>query len=144
LVIGLYHGRDVRFGHSISHSHAKSLRRWNPNVVKKHLWSDALNRWVRFNITVAGMKAVDDVGGIDQYLLNLDQKLVSDSNYITKVHRLITAALYHKNELSPKHINFLGFHTTPPDVKQENIKIIQKKSKYIPSKLIRQAVKAKR
>ena len=112
-LIGLYHGKDVRFGHSIAHSFAKSLRRWNPNVQKKRLWSDALGQWIRFNTTVAGMKAIDDIGGVDQYLINLDEKLVEPSNFIKKYRNLIVRALYLKGELSPKHIKYFGLDKNP-------------------------------
>jgi ribosomal protein L28 len=100
--VGLFHGKDIRFGSSISHSHAKTNRSWKPNVQDKRLWSDALNQWVRFKITTAGLKAVDTCGGIDYYLLNLDDKLVEDSNYITKMRGLVVSALNEKGELPPK------------------------------------------
>ena len=82
----------------------------------KRLWSDALNDWVRFKITTAGLKAVDHAGGIDNYLLALDERLVSDSNYVTKMRRLISAALYHQGTLSPKLIKYLGYDINPPPV----------------------------
>eukprot|EP01039_Chlorochromonas_danica_P002268 gene2268-2483_t len=111
---GLYHGKDIRFGCSISHSHHRSNRCWKPNVQNKRLWSDALNEWVRFKITTAAIKAVDNYGGIDNYMLALDERLVQDSNYLIKVRGLIAAAVYHKGELSPKLIKRLGFHKNPP------------------------------
>jgi ribosomal protein L28 len=111
---GLYHGKDIRFGHSISHSHTRSKRVWRPNVQNKRLWSDALNEWVRFKITTTALKAVDHSGGVDNYILALDEKSVSDSNYITKVRGLISTALFHKGELSPKLVKKFGYDKTPP------------------------------
>lgn len=114
LFVGLYHGKDIRFGCSISHSHHRTNRCWRPNVQNKRLWSDALNDWVRFKITTAAIKAVDNYGGIDNYMLALDERLVQDSNYLIKVRGLIAAAVYHKGELSPKLIKRLGYHKNPP------------------------------
>jgi ribosomal protein L28 len=116
LIIGLYHGKDVRSGHSISHSHTRSKRKWYPNVQFKRLWSDALNDWVRFKVTTTAMKAVDDYGGIDNYILNLDERLVADSNYVTKMRRIISASLYHKGSLAEKYIRYLGYDQNPPPI----------------------------
>lgn len=114
--IGIFHGKDIQFGHSISHSHTKSLRDWKPNVQNKRLWSDALNDWVRFKITTAGLKAVDYSGGIDNYLMTLDEKLVQDSNYVTKMRRIITASLFHKGELPEKISTYMRYHISPPPI----------------------------
>lgn len=116
LSTGLFHGKDIRSGHTISFSHKRSKRKFRPNVQNKRLWSDALNDWVRFKITTAGIKAVDHYGGVDNYLLNLDEKLVSDSNYVTKMRRLISAAKYHQGTLAPKFVRYLGYDITPPPV----------------------------
>lgn len=123
---GLFHGKDIRFGSSISHSHARSNRCWKPNVQNKRLWSDVLNDWVRFKITTAGIKAVDDYGGIDNYIMYLDDRLVEDSNYVTKMRSIITSALYHKGELPEKVSIHLGYHKNPPPVYDKNAKWIPK------------------
>lgn len=112
--LGLYHGKDVQFGHSISHSHTKSKRKWKPNVQNKRVWSDALSDWVRFKITTTALRAVDNVGGIDNYILSLDEKLVQDSNYITKVRNLIASTLFHKGLLNPFIASRLGYNRKIP------------------------------
>ena len=112
--LGLYHGKDVQFGHSISHSHTKSKRKWKPNVQNKRVWSDALSDWVRFKITTTALRAVDNVGGIDNYILSLDEKLVQDSNYITKVRNLIASTLFHKGSLNPFIASRLGYSRKNP------------------------------
>lgn len=73
-----------------------------------------MNEWVRFKITTTALKAVDHSGGVDNYILALDEKLVSDSNYITKIRGLICTSLYHKGELTPKLIKKLGYDKNPP------------------------------
>jgi hypothetical protein len=69
--IGLYHGKDIRFGNSISHSHTKSKRSWHPNVFKKRLWSFAFDDWVsssgREDVTCFSNLTVCDMVGSIQY-----------------------------------------------------------------------------
>jgi ribosomal protein L28 len=113
---GLYHGKDVRSGNSISHSHHKTKRKWHPNVQNKRVWSDALDDWVRFKMTTTAMKAIDDYGGIDNYVLSLDEPSVADSRYITKMRGIIATNLYHQGGLSEKLIKKMGYHKAPPPV----------------------------
>ena len=112
--IGLWHGRDIHFGNNISHSHAKTRRSWKPNVQNKRLWSDALDRWVPFSVTTSTLKAIDGVGGLDNYLLALDKTLYEESNYITKVRQEVGTALYRKGELPAFLCKRLGYHKNPP------------------------------
>jgi ribosomal protein L28 len=111
---GLYHGKDIMSGYSISHSHAKTKRKWYPNVINKRVWSDALDDWVRFKMTTKALKEIDNIGGIDKYLLALDEKSVTDSNYVTKMRGLIGAALYNKGLFDEKLIRKLNYHKEPP------------------------------
>ena len=107
---GLFHGKDIQSGNTISHSMKHSKRKWKPNVQNKRVWSDALEGWVRFKMTTRAMRAIDDVGGVDKYLLQLDDRLVSDSNYIKKMRTLIANSLYHKGLLDDKWIRKFKFH----------------------------------
>jgi large subunit ribosomal protein L28 len=111
--VGLFHGKDVRSGHRISFSKSAAKRQFRPNVHKKKFWSEGLNDWVTFKTTVAAMKAIDRFGGIDNYLLNLDEKFISDSNYLTKFRNLIAITLYHKGELAPKFAHYLELNMIP-------------------------------
>ena len=111
---GLFHGKDVQFGRSISHSGVRSLRRWNPNVISKRVWSDALDNWVRFKMTTRALKEIDNSGGIDNYLLALDNESAAKSNYVTKMRGIIASTLFHRGTLSEKYTKKLGYHKQPP------------------------------
>ena len=111
---GLYHGKDVRSGYTISHSHARTLRRFLPNVISKRIFSDALDAWLPFKMTTAALKGIDKVGGIDKYLLSLDNPTVAESNYITKMRGLVASSLYHRGQLSEHLTKKLGYHVTAP------------------------------
>lgn len=52
------------FGHSISHSHRRSKRRFDPNVQKKTYWVPSLRRKVTLNVSAKGIKVID-ARGID-------------------------------------------------------------------------------
>lgn len=114
LFVGLFHGKDIRFGNNISHSEMKTSRTWLPNVQYKRVWSDALNDWVKFQFTTAGLKAVDNRGGIDNYLLELDESVVSDSRYVLKMRNKVAAILFHQGKLKRSFSHKLGYHRCPP------------------------------
>jgi ribosomal protein L28 len=102
------------FGHSISHSHTRSKRQWGPNVQDKRVWSDALDDWVSFKMTTAAMKASDNVGGIDNYIMSLENSAVERSNYLIKIRGLIGSRLYHRGLLHNSIIKHLGYDKVPP------------------------------
>ena len=52
------------FGHSISHSHRRNKRRFDPNVQKKTYWVPSLRRKVTLNGSAKGIKVID-ARGID-------------------------------------------------------------------------------
>ena len=113
---GLFHGKDVRSGFTISHSHARSKRLFKPNVISKRLFSDALDAWIPFQMTTAALRGVDVSGGIDNYLLSLDNPTVEQSNYITKVRGLVGSALFHRGLLTDKLIRKFKYHQLPPPI----------------------------
>lgn len=49
----------------------RTRRNWRPNVHSKRLWSDALGKWVHFNVTTKALRCVDKAGGLDNYVKNL-------------------------------------------------------------------------
>ncbi|TLK50832.1 MULTISPECIES: 50S ribosomal protein L28 [Glutamicibacter] len=63
-------GAVPNFGHSISHSHRRTKRRFDPNVQKKTYWVPSLRRKVTLNVSVRGMKLID-VRGIDAVVSEL-------------------------------------------------------------------------
>lgn len=65
-------------------------------------------------MTTTALKKIDYIGGIDNYLLSLDNKSVALSNYITKMRNIIGTSLFLKGELSPLYIRKLGYGKNPP------------------------------
>lgn len=55
-------GTQPGFGHSISHSHVRTKRRFNPNIQKKRFWVPSLGRRVTLRVSARGLKTIDTLG----------------------------------------------------------------------------------
>ncbi len=55
-------GSTPGFGHSISHSHRRTKRRFDVNVQRKRYWVPSLGRTVRLTISPRGIKTIDRDG----------------------------------------------------------------------------------
>ncbi|MGK5531474.1 50S ribosomal protein L28 [Streptomyces sp. URMC 129] len=55
-------GRRPRFGNSISHSHVRTSRRFDPNVQHKRYWLPSEGRYVRLTLSAKGIKTIDAIG----------------------------------------------------------------------------------
>jgi len=55
-------GTSPGFGHSISHSHVRSKRRFDPNIQTKRYWVPSLGRNVRLRVSARGIKTIDRRG----------------------------------------------------------------------------------
>ena len=58
------------FGHSISHSHRRTKRRFDPNVQKKTYYVTSLRRNVTLNVSAKGIKVID-VRGIESVVKDI-------------------------------------------------------------------------
>ena len=73
-------GVGPQFGHNVSHSNVKTNRRFDPNLQRVHLQSDALGRRVALRITTRALRTVQKHGGLDPFLLKMaDRKLAPDA-----------------------------------------------------------------
>ncbi|MCL3861836.1 50S ribosomal protein L28 [Actinotalea sp. K2] len=50
------------FGHSISHSHRRTKRRFNPNIQRKRYWVATLGRHVTLDVSTRAIKTIDRRG----------------------------------------------------------------------------------
>jgi large subunit ribosomal protein L28 len=65
-------GTNATFGHNVSHSNRKTSRRFDPNLQHATLYSDALRRSVGLRVTTRALRSVTKNGGIDAFLLSVD------------------------------------------------------------------------
>ncbi|MDO4927496.1 MAG: 50S ribosomal protein L28 [Corynebacterium sp.] len=55
-------GRKPSFGKSVSHSHRRTSRRWNPNVQRRKYYLPSEGRTITLNVSTKGMKIIDRDG----------------------------------------------------------------------------------
>lgn len=55
-------GATPGFGNSISHSHRRTSRRFDPNVQRKRYWLPSEGRHIRLRLSAKGIKTVDAIG----------------------------------------------------------------------------------
>lgn len=55
-------GAVPRFGMSVSHSHRRTSRRFDPNVQTKRFFVSSLGRTVRLRVSARGLRTIDRRG----------------------------------------------------------------------------------
>jgi large subunit ribosomal protein L28 len=55
-------GRSPGFGNTVSHSHRRSRRRWNPNIQSKVYYLPSEGRRIKLRVSTKGIKVVDRDG----------------------------------------------------------------------------------
>jgi large subunit ribosomal protein L28 len=55
-------GRKPGFGNTVSHSHRRSPRRWNPNIQTKTYYLPSRNRRITLRVSAKGIKVIDRDG----------------------------------------------------------------------------------
>lgn len=55
-------GVKAQVGHKVSHSNKKVLRRYEPNLKTKRLFSEEEGRWITLKLTAAAMRTINKNG----------------------------------------------------------------------------------
>ncbi|MGA4856160.1 MULTISPECIES: 50S ribosomal protein L28 [Streptomyces] len=55
-------GAKPGFGNSISHSHRRTSRRFDPNIQRRRYWLPSEGRTVRLTLSARAVKTVDVIG----------------------------------------------------------------------------------
>ncbi|MEU9115882.1 50S ribosomal protein L28 [Streptomyces sp. NPDC048483] len=55
-------GAKPGFGKTISHSHRRTSRRFDPNIQRKRYWLASEGRHIRLTLSTKGIKTVDAIG----------------------------------------------------------------------------------
>lgn len=63
-------GREPGFGKTISHSHVRTSRRFNPNIQRKRFYVPSLGRTVRLRVSAKGLGVIDR-RGIDAVIASI-------------------------------------------------------------------------
>ncbi len=69
-------GKGRQVGNNVSHANNKTKRTFLPNLQNVTLISDALGQSVKLRVSTHGLRSVEHVGGLDNWLLKTsDEKL---------------------------------------------------------------------
>lgn len=72
-------------GHRVSHSQVKTKRRFEPNLVRVTLHSEALNQNFQLRIAAKALRSVDKLGGLDGFLAKAKSEQLSER--VAKIKR---------------------------------------------------------
>lgn len=62
-------GKGRQVGHNVSHANNKTKRTFLPNLQNVTLISDALGTSIKLRVSTHGLRSVEHVGGLDNWLL---------------------------------------------------------------------------
>lgn len=69
-------GKGRQVGHNVSHANNKTKRVFLPNLQNVTLLSESLEKGVKLRVSTNGLRSVEHVGGLDNWLLKTsDEKL---------------------------------------------------------------------
>ena len=69
-------GKGRQVGNNVSHANNKTKRTFLPNLQNVTLISDTLERGVKLRVSMSGLRSVEHVGGLDNWLMKTsDEKL---------------------------------------------------------------------
>ena len=83
-------GKGRQVGNNVSHANNKTKRTFLPNLQNVTLLSEALDKSVKLRVSTHGLRSVEHVGGLDNWLTK------------TNVEKLSTRAARLKRELAKK------------------------------------------
>lgn len=91
---GLYAGKSLSHGNTVSDFGNRTRRRWLPNVQYCRLYSEALQERVRVRCSTAALREIDRMGGLDKYVLGLGVEELQEGGFAAKLkNRIIEARL---------------------------------------------------
>ena len=83
-------GKGRQVGNNVSHANNKTKRTFLPNLQNVTLMSDSLEKSIKLKVSTHGLRSVEHVGGLDNWLVK------------TKAEKLSPRALKLKRELAKK------------------------------------------
>lgn len=76
-------GKGRQVGHNVSHANNKTKRTFLPNLQNVTLISEALDKGIRLRVSTHGLRSVEHVGGLDNWLAK-----TSDTELSLRARRL--------------------------------------------------------
>ena len=70
-------GKVVITGNNVSHAKNRTKRRFIPNLQNVSLYSDKLDKKIKFKVAISTLRTVEKNGGIDNFLINANVSQLS-------------------------------------------------------------------
>jgi len=70
-------GKGRQVGHNVSHANNKTKRVFLPNLQNVTLMSEKLERSFKLRVSTSGLRSVEHVGGLDNWLLKTSEDKLS-------------------------------------------------------------------
>lgn len=78
-------GKGRLTGNNVSHANNRTKRVFLPNLQHVTLLSETLERGIRFRVSTHGLRSVEHVGGLDNWLLKTkDEKLSANARKVKR------------------------------------------------------------
>ena len=78
-------GKSRQVGHNVSHANNKTKRVFLPNLQNVTLMSEKLDRSYKFRVSAHGLRSVEHVGGLDNWLVKTsDEKLSATAQKVKR------------------------------------------------------------
>ena len=84
-------GKSRQVGHNVSHANNKTKRVFLPNLQNVTLMSEKLDRSYKFRVSAHGLRSVEHVGGLDNWLVKTAEDKLSTAAQKVK-RELVKAA----------------------------------------------------
>ena len=87
-------GKGRMVGNNVSHANNKTKRTFLPNLQNVTLLSDSMEQGYKFRVSTSGLRSVEHVGGLDNWLLKTkNEKLSLNARKVKKeIVKKMTAA----------------------------------------------------
>ncbi len=72
-------GKGRLVGNNVSHAKNRTRRTFLPNLQKVTLMSEALEQSFKFRVSTQGLRSVEHVGGLDNWLIKTADSKLSDN-----------------------------------------------------------------
>ncbi|MGB5076482.1 MAG: 50S ribosomal protein L28 [Sphingorhabdus sp.] len=72
-------GKGRMVGNNVSHANNKTKRTFLPNLQNVTLLSDSMEQGYKFRVSTSGLRSVEHVGGLDNWLLKTKDEKLSDN-----------------------------------------------------------------
>jgi large subunit ribosomal protein L28 len=72
-------GKGRMVGNNVSHANNRTKRTFLPNLQNVTLLSDSMEQGYKFRVSTHGLRSVEHVGGLDNWLLKTSNDKLSDN-----------------------------------------------------------------